>query len=206
MTLYLYCKDRHQVEYIINGSNLQVSCSTSYVTVITVHFKFKHVWFVTKKTTRTSDLCKDRKPTVLLENYNHLNKLYNSKLSMDQYHIIVTFYYVGKQDYMAHKYVQVVTLNSAWKEGHLLQIHQAGAQRNTWWTHEYLFTWTNLFFMSLFNHTHNSFYGWPDFNEDEVVLCSAYCQLTDLVIPRIGFGLEKGPKMLQENSDFKILT
>lgn len=48
--------------------------------------------------------------------------------------------------------------------------------------------------MSLFNHTHNSFYGWPDFNEDEVVLCSAYCQLTDLVIPRIGFGLEKRPQ------------
>ena len=60
--------------------------------------------------------------------------------------------------------------------------------------------------MSLFNNTHKSFNGWPDFNEDEVVLCSAYCQLTDLVIPRIGFGLEKGPKMLQENSDFKILN
>ena len=57
--------------------------------------------------------CKDRKPTVLLENYNHLNKLYNSNVSIDQYHIIVMFYYVGKQDYLTLKYVQDVTLNSA---------------------------------------------------------------------------------------------
>ena len=34
------------------------------------------------------------------------------------------FYYVGKQDYLTLKYVQDVTLNSAWKEGHLLQIHK----------------------------------------------------------------------------------
>lgn len=38
---------------------------------------------------------------------------------------------------------------------------------------------------------------------NQVLSCSVHCQLTDLVIPRIGFELERGLKMLPEGWDVK---
>lgn len=46
--------------------------------------------------------------------------------------------------------------------------------------------------------------GYGIFCMNQVV--AANCQLTDLVIPRIGFGLEKGPKELLEGWDVKYLS